>query len=276
MTRAISWKTLQLLILLLEVLLMTVVSSLLARWLLPPLSSMYLTRFLVLLALIYSVVQLQIGTKLTCDKPHVVFHHSILTVIWFVILSQLLLWITQTHIGTSLFFLLTYGILLILIPSERLLLMRFLGAQLESAPIAPTTAVVLPTAGILPPTGGVREGLDRWSSIYKRTTDILIALTFLLTFFPIIYLFVAIYTKAARKGPVIIKGSNHRLQFRAISQPALRRMPQVINLLSGKLSFVGPGENTCIRIEDEAWYWSEWNTTFDLFLTLKSLCKCPL
>jgi hypothetical protein len=267
MTRAISWKTLQLLILLLEVLLMTVVSSLLARWLLPPLSSMYLTRFLVLLALIYSVVQLQIGTKLTCDKPHVVFHHSILTVIWFVILSQLLLWITQTHIGTSLFFLLTYGILLILIPSERLLLMRFLGAQPESAQT---------TADVLPPTGGVREGLGVASSIYKRTTDILIALTFLLTFFPIIYLFVAIYTKAARKGPVIIKGSNHRLQFRAVSQQALRRMPQVINLLSGKLSFVGPGENTCIRIEDEAWYWSEWNTTFDLFLTLKSLCKCPL
>ncbi|MCR5820376.1 MAG: hypothetical protein K6F94_05460 [Bacteroidaceae bacterium] len=273
-----------------EVILLTVVSGVAVRWLLPPVSAISMTRFLVIIALTYSVVQLQIGTKmLTGEQLHVVFHHSLLTVFWFIVISQLMLWITRMNIGTALFYAVIYVVLFVVIPLARFFFVRMTSSWNES--IA-SSSDVHHSLQATPPLRSLDDSKPTYirssdipeeqsSSpsllvvIYKRCADILAAAVFLLTFFPIIYFLVAIYTKFKNKGPVIIQKRNRRLCFRSVNSPMLKRMPEAINVLFGQVTLVGPGENVCIQINDKDWYWREWNTTFDLYLLLHTLFKRP-
>ncbi len=105
-----------------------------------------------------------------------------------------------------------------------------------------------------------RAPLSLWyNRALKRAFDLLFSLLALLTFFPLVWVVQAIRVKHRRGGAVFLRQKRcgpdghvfHCLSFNQTDERTrLSRMPRLINILLGEMSFVGPALRSADDIED--------------------------
>ena len=134
----------------------------------------------------------------------------------------------------------------------------------------------------------VEEPLSHWwNKLVKRLFDLLVSGIFLFFIFPFIYIVAAIIIKRKSPGPVfsIVKEKNGRgkpfdkLTFRTedlpessfLRKPALKNMPQLLNVFGGNMSVVPDMVNCRFCKNADVWYKQNWSLWIDIKILAKAI-----